>query len=91
MVMTFRMRAAMYVGVLAVAAPVAMGFATAAPAAADGCPPGHNLNPYNGQCYVVGSAPTINGVPCVASKIGLCSSFTQNQQPPRRPVARVGS
>ncbi len=49
------------------------------------CPPGHVLNPYTGQCYLEGSAPTINGVPCVASNLGLCQSFQQNQQPPRRP------
>ncbi len=59
-------------------------------ATADGCAPGHVSNPYNSQCFVFGSAPTINGVPCVASKIGLCSSFTQNQQPPRKPVTSIG-
>jgi len=65
--------------------------AVAAPAArADGCAPGHVSNPYNSQCFVVGSAPTINGVPCVASHLGLCSSFTQNQQPPRKPVTSIG-
>jgi hypothetical protein len=61
-----------------------------APALASTCPPGHLNNPYNSQCYVVGSAPTINGVPCVASNFGVCSAFIQNQPPPRRPTARVG-
>jgi hypothetical protein len=56
-------------------------------ASADGCPPGHLNNEFTGQCYVQGSAPTINGIPCVASKTGLCSSFYQNQQPPRRPTS----
>jgi len=49
------------------------------------------MNPYTGQCYLEGSAPTINGVPCVASNLGLCQSFTQNQQPPRKPQTSVGS
>ncbi|MET0698900.1 MAG: hypothetical protein ABWY93_04475 [Mycobacterium sp.] len=60
-------------------------------AAAQGCPPGHQSNAYSGECFVTGSAPTINGVPCVASHLGLCSSFTQNQQPPRRPRKFVAS
>jgi len=59
-------------------------------AAAQGCPPGHITNQYTGQCYVQGSAPTINGVPCVASNTGLCQSFRQNQQPPRRPFSSIG-
>jgi hypothetical protein len=67
---------------------LAAGTMTVAPeASADGCPPGHLNNQFTGQCYVQGSAPTINGIPCVASKTGLCSSFYQNQQPPRRPVS----
>lgn len=69
---------------------VALGAAAAPVASADGCAPGHVSNPYNSQCFVVGSAPTINGVPCVASHLGLCSSFTQNQQPPRKPVTSIG-
>ena len=68
-----------------------IGFTVAAPiATADGCAPGHLSNPYNSQCVVWGAAPTINGVPCVASHLGLCSSFTQNQQPPRKPVTSIG-
>ncbi|CAN5802548.1 hypothetical protein BH09ACT7_BH09ACT7_24050 [soil metagenome] len=63
----------------------ALGVVSAPVAVAQGCPPGHQTNAYSGQCYVKGSAPTINGVPCVASHLGLCSSFSQNQQPPRRP------
>ena len=70
---------------------LAAGAFVAAPvASADNCPPGHLSNDYTGQCYVQGSAPTINGVPCVASNLGLCSSFTQNQQPPRKPYTSIG-
>ena len=54
-------------------------------AAADGCAPGFTTNPYNGQCLAPVTVPIINGVPCVASKLGLCQSFVQNQQPPSRP------
>jgi hypothetical protein len=78
-------------GALPVAALViAAGAVTTPVAVAEGCPPGHQSNAYSGQCYVAGSAPTINGIPCVASHLGTCSSFTQNQQPPRRPPSRVG-
>ena len=66
---------------------VALSPLTLPVAAAQGCPPGHRTNAYSGQCYVSGSAPNINGIPCVASHLGLCSSFRQNQQPPRRPQA----
>ncbi|KAA0103013.1 hypothetical protein [Mycolicibacterium sp. P1-5] len=59
-------------------------------AVAQGCPTGHINNQYTGQCYLEGSAPTINGVPCVASNLGLCQSFRQNQQPPKRPYTAVG-
>lgn len=69
---------------------LAGGLAVAAPAAANACPPGHVNNEYTNQCYLSGSAPTINGVPCVASNLGLCRSFTQNQQPPRKPYTSVG-
>lgn len=69
-------------------ASLVAAFLVCAPgASADSCPPGHLNNEFTGQCYVKGSAPTINGIPCVASKTGLCSSFYQNQQPPRRPVS----
>jgi hypothetical protein len=54
-------------------------------AGADSCPPGHINNPYSGQCYLQGSAPVINGVTCTAGHLGLCQSFIQNQQPPKRP------
>jgi len=54
-------------------------------AGADSCPPGHINNPYSGQCFLQGSAPVINGVTCTAGHLGLCQSFIQNQQPPRRP------
>lgn len=70
---------------------VALSVSVAPAVAADGCPPGHLSNPYTGQCYVVGSAPTINGVPCIASKLGPCSAFVQNQPPPKKPGSRIGS
>jgi len=54
------------------------------------CPPGFIENPYNSQCLAPVSTPTINGVPCVPSNLGLCSSFVQNQQPPRTPRSSVG-
>ncbi|WP_167099493.1 hypothetical protein [Mycobacterium sp. DL592] len=70
---------------------LAAGLIVSAPAAgADTCPPGHVNNQYTDQCYLQGSAPTINGVPCVASNLGLCSSFRQNQQPPRKPYTSIG-
>lgn len=69
----------------------AIGICLWAPAAAaDSCPPGHINNQYTGQCYLQGSAPTINGVPCVASNLGLCQSFVQNQQPPKKPYTSIG-
>ena len=63
-----------------------------APAAdAGGCPTGFATNPYNGQCLAPAvTTPVINGIPCVASNIGICSSFLQNQQPPRRPQSSIG-
>ena len=71
---------------LACCAAVASSVVLTSPVAvADGCPPGHIDNPYTGQCFVQGSAPVINGVTCTAGHLGLCSSFIQNQQPPRRP------
>ena len=79
------------VGEILAGALVVAGVIVAAPtAAAESCPPGHNTNEYTGQCYVQGSAPTINGIPCVASKTGLCQSFRQNQQPPRKPYTSIG-
>ena len=73
------------------AAGLVVGIAVAAPVAvAQGCPAGHINNQYTGQCYLEGSAPTINGVPCVASNLGLCQSFRQNQQPPRKPYTAIG-
>jgi hypothetical protein len=53
--------------------------------AAQNCAPGFEPNPYTAQCLAPVNTPTINGIPCVASNIGLCSSFVQNQQPPRGP------
>ncbi|STZ82872.1 hypothetical protein [Mycolicibacterium aichiense] len=76
---------------LMVAAGLVAGAVAAVPAAvAQGCPAGHVNNEYTGQCYLEGSAPTINGVPCVASNLGLCQSFRQNQQPPRKPYTAIG-
>lgn len=49
------------------------------------CAPGFVPNPYTAQCLAPVSTPIINGQPCVASKIGLCSSFLQNQRPPNGP------
>jgi hypothetical protein len=79
-------------GLVIISVVLGAGLLLAAPSAAtQGCPQGHQSNAYSGQCYVTGSAPTINGMPCVASHLGTCSSFTQNQQPPRRPRATVAS
>ena len=47
--------------------------------------PGFVANPYTAQCLAPVSTPIIAGVPCVASNIGLCSSFVQNKVPPRTP------
>ena len=54
-------------------------------AAAQTCAPGFVPNPYTAQCLAPVSTPIINGIPCIPSNIGLCSSFVQNQQPPRGP------
>ena len=63
----------------------------AAPMAdAQTCSPGFVVNQYNGQCLAPVVTPVINGIPCVATNIGICSSFLQNQQPPRRPQSTVG-
>jgi hypothetical protein len=70
---------------------VAFGAISIAPAAdAQTCSPGFVVNQYNGQCLAPVVTPVINGIPCVASNIGICSSFLQNQQPPRRPQSSVG-
>ena len=58
-------------------------------AGAQTCAPGFVVNQYNGQCLAPVVTPVINGIPCVASNIGICSSFLQNQQPPRRPQSSV--
>jgi hypothetical protein len=58
-------------------------------AAAQTCAPGFVVNQYNGQCLAPVVTPVINGIPCIASNIGICSSFLQNQQPPRRPQSSV--
>lgn len=74
------------VAVLVCSAAAASGVVAASPVAgADSCPPGHINNPYSGQCFLQGSAPVINGVTCTAGHLGLCRSFIQNQQPPKRP------
>lgn len=67
-------------------AALAVGAVLATPtAAAQGCAPGFEPNPYTAQCLAPVNTATINGIPCIASNIGLCSSFVQNQQPPRGP------
>ncbi len=70
---------------------LAVSGAVLAPVAgAQGCAPGFIANPYNGQCLAPVSTPVINGIPCVPSNIGLCSSFAQNQLPPQRPQSSLG-
>ena len=70
----------------ALAGALAVGGVALAPiSTAQTCGPGFVPNPYNSQCLAPVSTPVINGVPCVASKLGLCSSFVQNQQPSRVP------
>lgn len=65
---------------------VALGLLAVPPAAvAQNCAPGFVPNPYNAQCLAPVITPTLNGVPCVPSNLGLCQSFVQNQQPPRKP------
>ena len=64
---------------------VAAAVALAPAAGAQNCAPGFVPNPYTAQCLAPVNTATINGVPCVASNIGLCSSFVQNQQPRRVP------
>lgn len=68
---------------------VAVSVASAPAASAQNCAPGFVLNPYTAQCLAPVTTPVINGIPCVPSNIGLCSSFVQNQQPRQapRPVA----
>jgi len=67
------------------------GIALAPAAGAQSCASGFITNPYSGQCLASVSTPVINGIPCVATNIGICSSFLQNQQPPRRPQSSVAS
>jgi hypothetical protein len=69
---------------------VAAAVAWAPAADAQNCAPGFIPNPYTAECLSPVNTATINGVPCVASNIGLCSSFVQNQQPRRVPRASVG-
>lgn len=69
---------------------VAAGIALSPAASAQACAPGFIPNPYSAQCLAPVNTATINGVPCVPSNLGLCSSFVQNQQPRRVPVATVG-
>ena len=83
--MTSARRRQLAAGVVGAALTVAGIAGWAPPAVADGCPPGFTTNPYNGQCLAPVTIPTIAGVPCVASKLGLCQSFLQNLQPPSRP------
>lgn len=59
-------------------------------AVAQNCAPGFIPNPYTPECLAPVNTATINGIPCIPSNIGLCSSFVQNQQPPRVPRTSVG-
>ena len=75
----------------ALAASAAFGAVWAVPTAgAQTCAPGFERNPYTPECLAPVNTPTINGVPCVPSNIGLCSSFVQNQQPQRVPRSSFG-
>lgn len=74
-----------YASFVVLGAALVVPVAPAPAAVAQGCAPGFQPNPYTAQCLTPISTPIINGVACVASKIGLCSSFVQNQQPPRGP------
>lgn len=63
----------------------AFAVAWAPAAGAQNCAAGFIPNPYTAECLSPVNTATISGVPCVASNIGLCSSFVQNQQPRRVP------
>lgn len=78
-------RARRTAGLLCAVALVAGGALVSSPVAAAQCAPGFVPNPYTAQCLAPVSTPFINGIACVPSRIGLCSSFVQNQQPPRGP------
>ena len=78
----------MYATCLAAVAGVLFGLAPVADA--QNCAPGFVPNPSNSQCLSPVITPTINGVPCVPSNLGLCQSFVQNQQPPRKPGSFAG-
>lgn len=65
------------------------GMSIAPVAGAQTCAPGFVVNQYSGQCLAPVVTPVINGIPCIASNVGICSSFVQNQQPPRRPQSSV--
>ncbi|KAA0081817.1 hypothetical protein CIW52_19055 [Mycolicibacterium sp. P9-64] len=47
---------------------------------------------YNGAPTVVsgGPVPTMNGVPCVAGHLGVCTGFAQNSPTPKKPRSAVG-
>lgn len=68
---------------------LAGGFAAAPMAAAWDCAPGFVRNPYNAQCLAPVTTPSISGVPCVASKIGLCRALS-SAPPPRTPGSSFG-
>ena len=61
------------------------GIALAGGVSAQECAPGFVPNPYNAQCLAPVSTPTIQGVPCVASKLAVCLSLVQNLPVPRTP------
>ena len=72
-----------------VAGAFAGGSAAAPVAGAWDCAPGFVRNPYNAQCLAPVTTPSISGVPCVASKIGLCRALS-SAPPPRTPGSSVG-
>jgi len=80
-----RLAVAVCGGLLVAGTAAGIVVSAAATAAADTCAPGFVPNPYTAQCLSPVTTPVINGQPCIASNIALCSSFVQNQQPPRGP------
>ncbi|MET0453891.1 MAG: hypothetical protein ABW137_18830 [Mycobacterium sp.] len=76
------------------AAGMAVGMAAAAliPAAVAAAEPSGDAG-YNGAPIQVsgGPVPTLAGVPCVASNLGVCSSIAQNQPGRTVPRSAVGS
>ena len=68
---------------LAATALIPASIATAQPSG----DPGYNGAPMQDSG---GPIPTLDGVPCVASNLGVCSSIAQNRSGPSVPRSRVG-